>query len=226
MEIFNIFDHFKRRVGSNTMVVNMDPSLPLDETITGNTDFLITEHGALGPILNLKDFKRLKFVQNTWAGVDSLARQLAGRQNLFSRDTAISQWHYFSPENQQGEPRPTLKLARLNHPKFSQLMAEYALAAVINLERRFKLALQLQAQKTWSSRWYLNNKRGNVDSTLFQSWTEGLSLLKRANCWYPGNWTDWTELSQTVERFYLLKAKLGHHNIKLDVYLQVWDAKF
>ena len=91
VEIFNIFDHFKRRVGSNTMVVNMDPSLPLDETITGNTDFLITEHGALGPILNLKDFKRLKFVQNTWAGVDSLARQLAGRQNLFSRDTAISQ---------------------------------------------------------------------------------------------------------------------------------------
>ena len=69
------------------MVVNMDPSLPLDETITGKTDFLITEHGALGPILNLKDFKRLKFVQNTWAGVDSLARQLAGRQNLFSRDT-------------------------------------------------------------------------------------------------------------------------------------------
>ena len=59
VEIFNIFDNFKRRVGSNTMVVNMDPSLPLDETITGKTDFLITEHGALGPILNLKDFKRL-----------------------------------------------------------------------------------------------------------------------------------------------------------------------
>ena len=147
----------------------MDPSLPLDETITRKTDFLVTEHGALGmdgyctanmawrsmelflisgPILNLTDFGRLKFVQNTWAGVDSLARQLAGRQlNLFSY---IS--YNFSPENQQGEPRPTLKLARLNHPKFSQLMAEYALAAVINLERRFKLALQLQTQKTWSSR--------------------------------------------------------------------------
>ena len=75
----------------------MDPSLPLDKTITGKTDFLITEHGALGtdniaelrsrkqsfisgPILNLKDFGRLKFVQNTWAGVDSLARQLAGKK--------------------------------------------------------------------------------------------------------------------------------------------------
>ena len=101
VEIFNIFDHFKRRVGSNTMVVNMDPSLPLDETITSKTDFLITEHGALGtatiaqwrsmklflisgPILKLKDFGRLQFVQNTWAGVDSLARQLAGRLNQFS----------------------------------------------------------------------------------------------------------------------------------------------
>ena len=30
------------------MVVNIDPSIPLDETITGKTDFLITEHGALG----------------------------------------------------------------------------------------------------------------------------------------------------------------------------------
>ena len=34
-------------------------------------------------------------------------------------------------------------------------MAEYALAAVINLERRFKLALQLQNQKTWSSRFLI-----------------------------------------------------------------------
>ena len=33
------------------IVVNMDPSLPLDETITGKTDFLITEHGALGTVL-------------------------------------------------------------------------------------------------------------------------------------------------------------------------------
>jgi len=127
----NLANHLQRAVGSNMIVVNMDPSLPLDETITGKTDFLVTEHGALGPILHLKDFGKLKFVQNTWAGVDSLARQLA--------------------EKQHGEPRPTLKLARLNHPKFSQLMAEYALAAVINLERRFKLALQLQTQKTWSS---------------------------------------------------------------------------
>ena len=39
-----------------------------------------------GPILNLKDFGRLKFVQNTWAGVDSLARQLAGKLNLFSQE--------------------------------------------------------------------------------------------------------------------------------------------
>ena len=30
------------------IVVNMDPSLPLDQTITGKTDFLVTEHGALG----------------------------------------------------------------------------------------------------------------------------------------------------------------------------------
>ena len=42
------FDHFKRAVGSNTVVENLDPSLPLDETITGKTDFLITEHGSLG----------------------------------------------------------------------------------------------------------------------------------------------------------------------------------
>ena len=90
------------------MVVNMDPSLPLDETITRKTDFLVTEPRALGmdgyctanmevnamelffipgPILNLTDFGRLKFVQNTWAGVDSLARQLAGRLNLFSYKT-------------------------------------------------------------------------------------------------------------------------------------------
>ena len=33
---------------------------------------------VLGPILNLPDYGRLKFVQNTWAGVDSLVRRLSG----------------------------------------------------------------------------------------------------------------------------------------------------
>ena len=35
-----------------------------------------------GPILNLSDYGRLQFVQNTWAGVDSLARQLSGNRRV------------------------------------------------------------------------------------------------------------------------------------------------
>jgi len=124
----SLASHVQRAVGSGVRVLNLEPSTPLDQTICSQADFLIAEHGLLGPILNLPDYGRLKFVQNTWAGVDSLVRRL-------------SEGH---------QPRPTLKLARLNHPKFSQLMAEYSLAAVINLERRFKLALELQNKKSWS----------------------------------------------------------------------------
>ena len=31
-----------------------------------------------GPILNVEDYGKLQFVQNTWAGVDSLARPQSG----------------------------------------------------------------------------------------------------------------------------------------------------
>ena len=78
-------------------MLNLEPSTPLDQTICSQADFLIAEHGLLGitrtglerfytepelsfsgPILNLPDYGRLKFVQNTWAGVDSLVRRLSG----------------------------------------------------------------------------------------------------------------------------------------------------
>ena len=44
---------------------------------------------------------------------------------------------------------PSLRLARLSHDNFSQLMAEYALAAVINMERNAKRMMSNQTNKSW-----------------------------------------------------------------------------
>ena len=47
---------------------------------------------------------------------------------------------------------PTLKLARFNHGKFSQLMGEYSVAAVINMERDVKTMFNNQHNKEWNKR--------------------------------------------------------------------------
>ena len=46
---------------------------------------------------------------------------------------------------------PSLKIARLSHPKFSQLMAEYSVAAVINMERNNKTVFNNQLKQTWNT---------------------------------------------------------------------------
>jgi len=108
-------------------IKEVDP--PLDPGIIDQTDFLIAEHNFLGPVLDCPPSgRRLRWAQNTWAGVDSLAKLVEQREKL-----------------------PSLKLARFSHPAFSQLMAEYCLVSVISMERNFQVASRAQAAQTWDS---------------------------------------------------------------------------
>jgi len=106
-------------------VVSVQP--PLDRTICQKTDYLIAEHNFLEPLLTSSSNERLKFVQNTWAGMDSMAKHVS-----------------------ETKCKPTLKLARFSHPSFSQLMAEYALVSVINMERNYPVVHASQAQAFWN----------------------------------------------------------------------------
>eukprot|EP00090_Calanus_glacialis_P008541 TRINITY_DN16889_c0_g1_i1.p1 TRINITY_DN16889_c0_g1~~TRINITY_DN16889_c0_g1_i1.p1 ORF type:complete len:325 (-),score=52.99 TRINITY_DN16889_c0_g1_i1:32-1006(-) len=115
-------------------VVSVSP--PLDQTICQTTDFLIAEHNFLEPLLTSTNKERLKFVQNTWAGMDSMAKHV-----------------------KETDCKPTLKLARFSHPSFSQFMAEYALVSIINMERNYPLVHASQAQGFWNKCDDLKNYR-------------------------------------------------------------------
>jgi len=115
-------------------VVSVSP--PLDQTICQNTDFLIAEHNFLEPLLTSTNKERLKFVQNTWAGMDSMAKHV-----------------------KETNCKPTLKLARFSHPSFSQFMAEYALVSIINMERNYPVVHASQAQGFWNKSDDLKNYR-------------------------------------------------------------------
>jgi len=106
-------------------VVEVRP--PLDQSISQNTDFLIAEHNFLGPLLYSSSKDRLQFVQNTWAGMDSMVKHVKESPN-----------------------KPTVKLARFSHPSFSQFMAEYALVSIINMERNYPVIHQSQTQLVWN----------------------------------------------------------------------------
>ena len=119
--------HIQKVCGSSMKIVNIEQPSPMDSTICNSTDFLIADNDFIEALLYLKSFERLKFVQSTWAGVDGLVRKA-----------------------KEEELCPTLKLARHHHIKFGQIMAEYCVASVINMERNMKLLNQNQAQCLWS----------------------------------------------------------------------------
>ena len=48
---------------------------------------------------------------------------------------------------------PVLQLARHQHPKFGQIMAEYSVAAVINIERNMDTIKRNQMEKIWCKRY-------------------------------------------------------------------------
>ena len=48
---------------------------------------------------------------------------------------------------------PVLQLARHQHPKFGQIMAEYSVAAVINIERNMDTIKRNQMAKIWCKRY-------------------------------------------------------------------------
>jgi len=100
---------------------------PLDQTMCQNTDFLIAEHNFLEPLLQSPNNGRLQFVQNTWAGMDSMVKHV-----------------------KESPCKPTLKLARFSHPSFSQFMAEYSLVSVINMERNYPVIHKSQEQSFWN----------------------------------------------------------------------------
>ena len=117
---------------------------PLDPGIVDATDFLVAEHNFLGPVLDCPPSgRRLRWAQNTWAGVDSLARMVEEREKL-----------------------PSLKLARFSHPAFSQLMAEYCLVSVIAMERNFPVAARAQAARSWDSGTELRDYRNLGELTV------------------------------------------------------------
>ena len=47
---------------------------------------------------------------------------------------------------------PSLRVARHQHPKFGQIMAEYSLAAVINMERNMVSMIRNQVKREWNKR--------------------------------------------------------------------------
>ena len=106
-------------------------------------------------------------------------------------------------------------------------MAEYALAAVINLERRFKLALQLQNQKTWSPRFLIisTTKIEMLIPDYFSPELKGYRCLSELTVGILGIGQIGMSSAKLLRGFIFLKQPLGR-NIKLDVYLQVWAAKF
>ena len=123
-------------------VESVDP--PLNPGIVDVTDFLVAEHNFLGPVLDCPPSgRRLRWAQNTWAGVDSLARMVEEREKL-----------------------PSLKLARFSHPAFSQLMAEYCLVSVISMERNFPVAARAQAARSWDSGTELRDYRNLGELTV------------------------------------------------------------
>jgi len=122
-------------------VQTIDP--PLDRELAQRTDFLIAEHNVLGPLLQYGSEERLQFVQNTWAGVDSLVRSV-----------------------QMTGSCPTLPMARFSHPAFSQLMAEYCLVSVISMERSFPHLHSSQAKKEWNLSAEVRNYRSLSELTV------------------------------------------------------------
>ena len=123
-------------------VESVDP--PLEPGIVDATDFLVAEHNFLGPVLDCPPSgRRLRWAQNTWAGVDSLARMVEERGKL-----------------------PSLKLARFSHPSFSQLMAEYCLVSVIAMERNFPVAAKAQAARSWNAGTELRDYRNLGELTV------------------------------------------------------------
>ena len=91
--------------------------------------------------------------------------------------------------------------------KFNWEMKLYFCFWTFPSERRFKLALELQNTKTWSTRWDAT-WHTVVDSIVLQSRIERISLLKWADSWYHGSWSDWSVHSQPVERFLYRQQKL------------------
>ena len=123
-------------------VESVDP--PLDPGVVDATDFLVAEPNFLAPVLDCPPSGgRLCWAQNTWAGVDSLARVVEERGKL-----------------------PSLNLARFSHPAQSQLMAEYCLASVIAMERNFPVAARAQASRSWHSGTELRDYRNLGELTI------------------------------------------------------------
>jgi len=114
----------------------LDIKPPLDQSICQNTDFLIAEHNFLEPLLFSSNNGRLQFVQNTWAGMDSMVKHVKESPN-----------------------KPSLKLARFSHPSFSQFMAEYSLVSIINMERNYPVIHKSQEQSFWNKSDDLKNYR-------------------------------------------------------------------
>ena len=100
-------------------------------------------------LLGLKDFGRLKFVQNTWAGVDGLAKKVTG--NNINIKWKLIFWCHLNILTEEGLS-PRLRVARHQHPKFGQIMAEYSLAAVINMERNMANMIRNQINCDWNKR--------------------------------------------------------------------------
>lgn len=121
--------HVQRVCDPSFSIINIDPPATLDTSICQKTDYLISDGGFFVSLLGLKDFGRLKFVQNTWAGVDGLAKKVT--------EDGLS---------------PRLRVARHQHPKFGKIMAEYSLAAVINMERSMANMLRNQINCDWNKR--------------------------------------------------------------------------
>ena len=92
-----------------------------------------------GSLCKISSNKLSSFVQGTWAGIDPILKYL--------------------DDNKQS---PNIPVCRFAHPTFSQLITEYVLAHVINVERGFgRKMVKAQIDKTWiTDQIHITNHRG------------------------------------------------------------------
>ena len=108
----------------STEITELDVETLNSNPINDKDAFLVADNPYMTGVLQNPQFN-FGFIQGTWAGIDSLKNGVD-----MTKDFKIP-------------------LCRFAHDSFSQLIAEYSVAQVINWERQFYKMNQWQTQKFW-----------------------------------------------------------------------------
>ncbi len=108
----------------STEITELDVETLNSNPINDKDAFLVADNPYMTGVLQNPQFN-FGFIQGTWAGIDSLKNGVDKTKDF------------------------KIPLCRFAHDSFSQLIAEYSVAQVINWERQFFKMNQWQTQKFW-----------------------------------------------------------------------------